>query len=129
MQQQPTQTSQEGQQQLAPQQPQPATSPYVDIYETPDSVIVFADLPGCAKEDIQIEGSEQTLHISAERSQEPEEAERAWQRERLSQKVERTVTLPSVADFENAEATCDNGVCKVTLPKSEKSRQTQIGVE
>lgn len=118
---------QQGQQlQLAPQQPVPATSPYVDVYDSTEALLVFADIPGATKEDVRIEGNERTLHIIAERKLESEEEEfTPVQQERL-RRVERTIQLPTDVNVEDAEATCKNGVCKVSLPKNE---QRTIGVQ
>lgn len=114
--------------QLAPDQPEPATSPFVDLSDSPDEITVFADLPGCRKDDISIRTSNSTLFITAERPSAVEGEARPLTHER-SRRIERSIQLPSLVDAENAEATCEDGVCKVTLPKAEDARQTPIGVQ
>lgn len=116
------------QRQLAPEQPEPATSPFVDVYDTPDEITVFADLPGCRKEDINIQTSNSTLFITAERPEAVEGEARPLVYER-SKRVERSIELPAHVDVEEAEASCEEGVCKVTLPKAEDARQRTIGVQ
>ena len=116
------------QRQFAPKQPEPATSPFVDVYDTPDEITVFADLPGCRKEDINVQTSNSTLFITAERLEEVEGEARPLVYER-SKRVERSIELPAHVDVEEAEASCEEGVCKVTLPKAEDDRQRTIGVQ
>lgn len=116
------------QRQLAPEQPEPATSPFVDLYDAPDEIIVFADLPGSRKEDINVQTSNSTLLITAERPEEVEGDARPLMDER-PKRVERSIQLPAHVDIEKAEASCKEGVCKVTLPKSEEERQQTISVQ
>lgn len=114
--------------QLAPEQPQPATSPYVDIYDAPEELTVFADLPGCRKEDITIRCVDNQLVISADRPSEIEGEAQPLTSERVGH-VERTVDLPSAVEVDEAEATFENGVCKIRLPKAESARTKTIGFE
>lgn len=109
-----------------PEQPQPATSPYVDLYESPETFTVFADLPGCREEDITIQKVNNNIRIIGDRPFEIEGEAQPLQDERAP-RIERTIDIPSEVDVEEAEATFENGVCKITLPKTEESRPKTIG--
>lgn len=100
------------------------------MYETDDSLVVSAAVPGLKPEDVDITISGNTLSIKGE-FQAEEEGERGnvHFQERRYGKFQRTVTLPSAVDTEAADATFENGVVKVTLPKMEEARPKQISVK
>ena len=106
----------------------PTSSPLVDILVSPEDITLLADLPGFTEDDIQIQASGNTLHISAIRPAETEEEDRLLQHERLH-RFERTITLPVQIDVEQAEASCEDGVCKITLPKSEEMKEKSIAFQ
>jgi HSP20 family protein len=117
------------QQQLAPEQPKPATSPYVDVFDNPDELLVVADLPGCGPEDVDLQVSNNALRIVGERKSESEDLENhAIQRERLT-RAERVIELPTNVEADEAEASCDHGVVRIHLPKAEEDREKHIGVQ
>lgn len=116
-------------QQLAPAKPKPATSPYVDIFDNPDKILVVADLPGCGPEDIDLQVSNSSLRIIGERKSESEDLEsHAIQRERLT-RAERVIQLPTRVEADEAEASSEHGVVRIHLPKAEEEREKQIGVQ
>lgn len=99
------------------------------MIDNPDEITVIADLPGCDAEDIRVQATDDQLSIAAERLEEKEvEQGNPLQRER-AQAAERTVQLPASVDVDDAEATCENGVCQVVLPKHEEDRQREIGFQ
>ncbi|RLF25144.1 MAG: Hsp20/alpha crystallin family protein [Thermoprotei archaeon] len=79
--------------------------PFVDIIEEPDVVRVIAELPGVDKDDIDLQATEATLIISAERGR---------------RKYYKEVKLPCKVKPETAKATYKNGVLEVVLEKMEK---------
>lgn len=114
---------------LGPDEELLATSPLVDIIDSPEALTVYVDLPGCDEEDVQLKAVGTTLLVSAIRPEEERtEEDRPVQRERL-RRIERTITLPVPINVEEAEASCEDGVCKIKLPKSEESRQQSIAFQ
>lgn len=101
----------------------------MDVYETDDSVIVTAELPGIKPEDVDIRVTGNTLSIQGESKQE-EEQERGnvYYRERRYGRFQRTVSLPSNVDMNKIDATFENGVLKVTAAKTEEAKPRQIQV-
>ena len=91
----------------------------VDIADHGEEYQVTADLPGYAKEDIDVELADDRLRISAEHESETEEVDpaRYVKRERSKQSMNRSVTLPEPVDETGVEASFRNGVLTVTLPK------------
>lgn len=102
--------------------------PAVDIYETPDELAIFADVPGCEPENIELVGNESSVTLVAERGESPMTDAKNIQRECVEQ-FERTLPLPARADIDEAEATVENGVCRITLPKNEDDREKRIGFQ
>jgi HSP20 family protein len=94
----------------------------VDLIDEDESYVVTADLPGYEKDDIDVRLSGSTLMIRAERSTdiETEEADSDGEyvrRERSRESVNRSVQLPERVDQDETDASYQNGVLTVTLPK------------
>lgn len=76
------------------------------------------DLPGVAKDDIDVNISNNTMTITAKKSENiEEEAERYFRRERFYGKVQRSIVLPVDADHQRCEAKYENGVLTINMPK------------
>ncbi len=100
-----------------------ALMPAVDVYETDDSVVVEADLPGIRKEDIELSVLENRLTISGSMRREREvSGEGYYRRERQRGRFERTITLPVEVQAEKAKATFVDGVLTITIPKAPQAR-------
>jgi HSP20 family protein len=93
----------------------------VDIEDTGDAFVVTADLPGFDGDDIDVELSGETLTLSAAHSEstetEDEDDHRYIRRERREQSVNRSIRLPAPVEEADTEASYNNGVLTVTLPK------------
>jgi len=101
----------------------------VDLAETDDAYIVKAALPGVAAADVDVSVQGNLLSIQAETRAETEQEGQRWlMRERRGGMVQRTVTLPSAVDAERAEASAENGILTLTLPKAQSSRPRRIQV-
>lgn len=113
------------------QQTVPAT-PMIDVVEAPEELVVYVDAPGFEKDDINIHADANTLAVSADRSSNPsfdeDEGERGLVIER-PMKLERTIPLPVHIDPEEASASYDDGVCKITIPKEEGEKRSEIGFQ
>ena len=128
----PAQAGGEGMGQRAKPEQQIPGTPMVDVVETPEELVVYVDTPGYDKENIHIHADANTLAVSADRSSSPsfneDEGERGLVVERPL-KLERTIPLPVHIDPEEADASYDNGVCKVTIPKEEGDKRREIGFQ
>lgn len=102
----------------------------VDIYETEESLVVAAPVPGVKPEDVEISISGDTLTIKGEtKSEEKLERENYIRQERRYGSFCRAVALPNGLDRDKAEAGFEDGVLKVTFPKSEEVKPKSIKVQ
>lgn len=95
-----------------------------DIKDTEKAYELEADLPGFQKEDIKIDLEDQYLTIRAERSAQSEEKDRKGnyvKRERFYGSFSRSFDVSNVKT-DQIEATYQNGVLKLVMPKKEESR-------
>ena len=104
--------------------------PAVDIYETHESLILKAELPGIAKEDVSVEVEDNTLTLKGEKKFEAEVKEENYHRvERSYGNFQRSFTLPATVDQEKVKAKFKDGILEITLPKVEEAKPKQIKVE
>jgi len=105
-------------------------SPLVDITEDEKEYLVKAELPEMKKEEIKINVQDDVLSISGERKYEKEEKGKKYHRvERAYGSFMRSFTLPEDADGSKVNAEYKDGVLKVHLPKSEKTKPKAIEVK
>jgi len=104
-------------------------TPAVDIYESNDSVVVKAELPGVEKDQISVEVKDGILSLRGERKFEKEVKEESYHRiERSYGSFQRSFSLPVSVDQEKVTAQFKNGVLEVTLPKKEQAKPKQIRI-
>lgn len=102
----------------------------IDIYETPDNVVVKSAVPGVKPEEIDITITGNTLTIVGEaKAEEKVEEENYIRRERRYGRFSRSITLPSGAQGEKAEATFEHGILTLTIPKAEEAKPKVIKVK
>lgn len=101
----------------------------VDVYQTPDSIVVKALVAGVQPQSIDISLTREMLTVSGIRSDEREvEEENYFQRELYWGTFSRTILLPEEVDVERAEASEKHGVLMIRLPKINKKRETKLKV-
>ncbi|WP_298139808.1 Hsp20/alpha crystallin family protein [Flavobacterium sp.] len=96
--------------------------PAVNIKETDTSFGIELAAPGKKKEDFNIEIDHNVLTISSESKLEKEESEGKYTRREFSySSFRRAFTLPETVNTENINATYEDGVLYVALPKKEEA--------
>ena len=104
--------------------------PNVDVYETENSYVLKADLPGVNKEDIKIDINNGALTLKGEKKfEEKTEKDNYMRIERSYGSFTRTFALSDKVDSENIKAGYKDGVLEVTLPKKEEAKPKEIKVE
>lgn len=109
--------------------PEPEGELAVDVYQTPDAVVIKALVAGVQPTSIDISLTREMLTISGVREDEREvEDENYFQRELYWGSFSRTILLPEEVDVDMAEATEKHGILMIRLPKINKKRQTKLKV-
>jgi len=104
----------------------------VDLYETDDSVVAKAALPGVNPEEVEVSVNDDLLTIKGEtKHEEKEEREYFLRRELSYGAFGRTLPLPASVDAEKATAEYEGGVLTITLPRlrERRGRETVIPIE
>ncbi|MFA7309831.1 MAG: Hsp20/alpha crystallin family protein [Candidatus Paceibacterota bacterium] len=101
----------------------------VDVYQTPDAIVVKALIAGVQPTSIDIALTREMLTVSGQREDEREvEDDGYFQRELYWGSFSRTILLPEEVDVDLAEATEKHGILMIRLPKINKKRQTKLKV-
>ncbi|MFM2105715.1 MAG: hypothetical protein RL338_747 [Chloroflexota bacterium] len=103
----------------------------LDIRHDRDSVLVEAALPGVKPDDVELTIEQGTLTIRArtaeERREAGEEGEYLVQEIRRGE-MSRTVTLPEGLEAEKAEATFEDGLLRIRIPRAEAVKPRRITI-
>lgn len=92
--------------------------PEVDVFERKGNIVVRADLPGVAREDIDVSLEGDMLVIRGHREEEKEVKEEDYYScERASGAFSRAIRVPEGTDADAIEATFQSGVLEVTVPR------------
>ena len=105
-------------------------APLVDITEDAKEYLIKAELPDIKKEEVKINVQNDVLSISGERKYEKEEKDKKFHRiERAYGSFLRSFTIPEDADPEKVSAEFENGLLRVHIPKTERSKPKSIEVK
>jgi HSP20 family protein len=106
-----------------------AWAPALDISERKDAYLVTVELPGLKPEDLDITMEDGLLTIKGERQFTSESSEQQFHRvERRYGAFRRSITLPAQVQADHIEATFDNGVLQIVVPKAEEAKPKRIQV-
>jgi HSP20 family protein len=110
--------------------PDLSSSKGLDIYETEDSVVAEAAIPGIPEENVNVTIEGNVLSISAEF----EETEEEKKKKKMYKSTRQTsfsysTSLPRMVDSSKANAEVRNGVLVVTIPKTEEEKPKKIEVK
>jgi HSP20 family protein len=104
--------------------------PLVNVHDAGELVVVNAELPGMAREDVKIVLNDNVLTLSGDRKT-PKEAAKMTpvRRERATGAFEKAISIPVRVVSDGIKATFRNGILTVTLPKAEEAKPRQIAIE
>jgi HSP20 family protein len=104
--------------------------PAMDLVEGEGSYEVTVELPGIDMKDVELVVRNDMLTLRGEKREETERSDRDRHvSERRYGSFQRSLRLPPDADPGKVEATCANGVLRITLPKSESARAREQKIE
>ena len=102
--------------------------PSVDIFENEHEIILEADIPGVDKKDVKVQLENNRLSIEAKIRPEEYDGMRALYGEYNVGHYYRDFQIGELVEQNKINATVDNGVLVVTLPKAEKVKPRQITI-
>jgi HSP20 family protein len=106
-----------------------AWAPALDISERKDAYLVTVELPGVEAEDLDITMEDGLLTIKGERHFAHDSSEQQFHRvERRYGAFRRSITLPAQVRAEQIEASFDNGVLQIVVPKMEEATPKRIQI-
>jgi HSP20 family protein len=100
----------------------------VDVYTTPDELVIQASVPGLYPEEVEITIEGETLTIKGERKAPLDNVDYHVQERRYGP-FSRTLTLNMPVQADQAEAVFDRGVLTLTIPKAQEVRPKVIKVK
>jgi HSP20 family protein len=104
----------------------------LDVFATQEEAVVIAAVPGMTAENLDITINQNVVSLSGSlpSAAESEQGKGAtWYLHELWHgQFRRSVTLPFEVDATKAEATFDNGIVRITLPKAERAKPYKIAI-
>jgi HSP20 family protein len=100
------------------------------IWEDENAYHVELDVPGIARENVDVTLDKGTLTITVERKrEEADNTRKGWREERYYGKTTRSFTLPETIDADSIAAELTNGVLHVSIAKSPAAQPRKVEVK
>ena len=102
----------------------------LDVYETDNTIVIKAAVPGVKPEDLDITITGDVLTIKGEyKEEQQQEQKRSYIRqERRYGSFSRTLTLPTAIDSNNVNASFENGVLTLEMPKRQDVKPKSVKI-
>jgi HSP20 family protein len=101
----------------------------LDVTESENELVINAEVPGMTREDMDISVENGVLTLRGEKKEEETKEEGGWRRsERRYGRFERSIRLPQYADAENIDASYQDGILKLIVPKKEAAKPRSIKI-
>lgn len=105
-------------------------TPALDVHQTADEIVVTAALPGIKPDDVEITLTGQTLVIRGEfKADEKVGRDQYLYRERRFGSFTRQLQLPVRVEGDRTEASFENGVLRLRIPKADEVKPRQIQIK
>ena len=96
----------------------PGWTPPVDLYETPNSFVLTAELPGLTRDQVDLHAEESRIVIRGERASGVVPCDQYHRVERGHGPFSRAFLLPEPIDVDSVTADLSDGILTVTMPKA-----------
>jgi HSP20 family protein len=103
-------------------------TPPIDIYETADGLVLYADLPGVTADSLDLQVQDKRLTLYGRVQQPAGLAVRVLHQEYQTGDFLRSFILSDEVDHERIQAKLNNGVLRVELPRAARSKPRRIDV-
>jgi HSP20 family protein len=103
-------------------------TPPIDIYETPDGLVLYADLPGVTADSLDLQVQDKRLTLYGRVQQRDAVGARVLHQEYQTGDFLRSFILSDDVDHERIQAKLNNGVLRVELPRAARAKPRRIDV-
>src|SRR5215467_11215403 len=104
--------------------------PAIEVADTPEAVIVKAQVPGVSKEHLQVNVTENALTLKGEVKDDTTTEDKNYHRREFRYGAfSRIIALPTTVQAEQATAQLKDGVLEVTIPKREETKAKAITIQ
>jgi len=104
--------------------------PAMDVKETDKEVIAEVEIPGFDPEKLDVSVEDDVLRVSGSLDEKKEEKEKGyWRKEIRKGSFERMVRLPVAVKEDAVEATYENGLLKIVMPKAEAKPSSKVKIQ
>ena len=103
--------------------------PKCNIIDDVNDVTVVAEIPGLTKDDVSIKVEDSVLTISGTRTTSTNGTAKFIRRELKHSSFKRSFTLSDILDALSINASFENGILNITIPKKEESKPQTIDIE
>ena len=104
-------------------------SPPVEMYEKADRFVVRVELPGVKKDDIDISMTGDTLVVRGEREVPKQAKDEEYHRcEVCYGHFSRSINIPAAVDVDEIEATYEDGILDIGLPKTKDAKAAKVEI-
>lgn len=101
----------------------------IDVYQTPDDIVVESAIAGVKPEDIDVNVTSDSISIRGARHREQEVGDDDYlYQECYWGRFARSIILPQEIDPENADVSFKNGILTIRLPKVNKKKTRKLKV-
>ena len=113
-----------------PSSPLGEMEPAIEVADTPEAVIVKAQVPGVSKERLQVNVTDNALTLKGEVKEDKTTEDKNYHRREFHYGAfSRTIPLPTTVQAEKATAQLKDGVLEVTIPKREETKAKAIPIQ
>jgi HSP20 family protein len=104
-------------------------SPPVEMYEKADRFVVRVELPGVKKDEIDVSVTGEALTVRGERELPKQAKDEEYHRcEVCYGSFSRSIAMPAAVDVDEIEATYEDGVLQVSLPKTKDAKASKVEI-
>ena len=102
--------------------------PPINVFQQGDDIVAIVELPGVAKNDLQIQAKENTIRIAGRKTVDLPEGVSVHRRERIFGEFDRTISLPIQLEPDAIKAEYQDGILALFLPRAERDKPRSIKV-
>jgi len=107
-----------------------AWAPPMDVFETPEEIIILAEIAGVNHEQLEVEINSQAVKIKGRRSPSLRSPNCTYRLAEIQYgKFERTLHLPFPVDTEVVSSAYDNGLLQIRMAKRPQDERHNIPIE